>query len=135
MHEAAMYISGTWAKSFATRSQQVVDLRRYYEAQLVSPFLFAGAVHPVLTSLEDFNPNAMRRLTDVPDLLKFYATFLDEEQVQENTPGMLVLRMHNNAIGTKSKNKKEQGEAPNKKIKGLFQTAKSNPTAALSRYP
>ncbi len=87
----------TWIKKFDSRNPMLEGLRKYKQS-VVSPFIFSAVLRSPQKQLEQLQPSELHPISAVQSLLKFEATFVDEDDVQPNTSAYVVLRTHRGKV-------------------------------------
>lgn len=80
----------TWVKPIDTRSIGIEQIRDYKRKHFISPILFGGTTHKVLEPKAKVDHHDLSPIA-VDPLLKFRATFIDEDDVKPHTvPGIVL---------------------------------------------
>ena len=87
----------TWIKTLDTTSPGVRELQNYCK-RLVSPFFLEAAYYKGLTVGSTPDLSLLEQIAGIDKILKFTATFVDEDHVQENSQAWLVLNIHRSKI-------------------------------------
>ncbi len=85
-----LYTFLTWVKPIDTRSIGIEQIREYKSKHFISPILFGGVIRDPLRMSEPMNHRDLLPITVAP-LLKFRATFVEEDKVEPHTvPGIVL---------------------------------------------
>jgi hypothetical protein len=88
-----IFVSGAWIKKFDTTTSGE-NFRKYHEGHLVAPFVLSASTHPRSKSSLDADMNLIRPVPEAPDILKFRATFANEDNAEEHTQAGMIVRVH-----------------------------------------
>lgn len=85
-----LYTFLTWVKPIDTRSIGIEQIREYKSKHFISPILFGGVIRDPSRMSGPMNHRDLLPITVAP-LLKFRATFVEEENVEPHTvPGIVL---------------------------------------------